>query len=434
MEGYHMEDVLRISWNVATFITDQKYQWEQPWVRQLADKCKILHQHVWTGMRIPLAFTTIYLDYLFGNPWLTLLSMVLTVLTDWIDGKVVLAKGQAGTRFGSIFDGVVDRICIISWFYYFGIYKLGIIQMELFGSLVFVETFSYILLGILEWGNFIKDDSNFYEHLNVGKIKFGVQVALGIVLWLAYSFFPQWLWWALIVNLILGISLILAIFAVGCKINREFMNFFPDFISAGNLICGIYSIILARSNPEYACTLIVMGAAFDFFDGMMARKLREFSSSIGKVIDSVSDWVTFGIAPGWLVYQLGVPVWIACLYFLATTSRLVYYSTRPGSEGVFDGFPSTAAAILIACLSFFYQGVYLAEFVVTMSVVEVLFYMNWYHFKKFSRIQPRKRKALLLSYGVGVVALGLPQSTFIFMLVYLVSFFKPVADQVFFRE
>ena len=429
-----MEKVIRISWNVATFVTDQKYQWEQPWVRQVADKCKILHQHIWTGMRVPLAFATIYLDYLFGNPWLTLLSMLLTVLTDWIDGKVVLAKGQVGTRFGSIFDGIVDRICMISWFYYFGIYKLGIIQPEFFWSLVFVETFSYILLGFLEWGNFIKDDSNFYEHLKIGKIKFGIQVALGIILWLAYSFSPEWFWWPLIVNLILGISLILAIFAVGCKIDKEFMKFFPDFISAGNLFSGIYSIILAKSNLKYACTLIVLGAAFDFFDGMMARKLRKVASSVGKIIDSVSDWVTFGIAPGYLVYQAGVSIWAVIFYWVATTSRLIYYSSRPGKEGVFDGFPSTAAAILIACLSFFYQGEYLTAFVICMGILEISFLFNWYHFKKFSKVSAKKRNGLLAVYGLGIIALGLPQSTFIFMLVYLALFFQPVADKIFFNE
>ena len=127
-----MEKLYGVLWNVTRFITDQNYQWKQGWVRKLAKKCSIIHENIWTGMRVQGMLLVIWADQLFRNSWLTLGLFIIFGLTDWIDGKVVLAKSEKGTKFGSVFDGVVDRIFIISLIYYFGIYKSGILNPKLF--------------------------------------------------------------------------------------------------------------------------------------------------------------------------------------------------------------------------------------------------------------------------------------------------------------
>lgn len=78
----------------------------------------------------------------------------------------------------------------------------------------------------------------------------------------------------------------------------------PNLFTASNLMCGIISIILALSGRlEWACYFIYFAAIFDFFDGFLARKLN-ISSEIGKQLDSLADMVTFGVAPGILVFVI----------------------------------------------------------------------------------------------------------------------------------
>ncbi|MGY8950692.1 MAG: CDP-alcohol phosphatidyltransferase family protein, partial [Flavobacteriales bacterium] len=78
----------------------------------------------------------------------------------------------------------------------------------------------------------------------------------------------------------------------------------PNLITLGNLTCGLLSILFAfEGNLALAGALIFYGAILDFFDGFAARLLK-VNSEIGKQLDSMADMVTFGVAPGILMYQL----------------------------------------------------------------------------------------------------------------------------------
>jgi len=81
----------------------------------------------------------------------------------------------------------------------------------------------------------------------------------------------------------------------------------PNSITCCNLICGCIAITFAiTGNLGMALLFIVLGAVFDFFDGMTARLLG-VSSPIGKELDSLADVVTFGVAPSMMVfYELQV--------------------------------------------------------------------------------------------------------------------------------
>ena len=69
-----------------------------------------------------------------------------------------------------------------------------------------------------------------------------------------------------------------------------------------NLICGMLSILFCFSGQlEFAVYAIFLGALFDFADGFVARKFN-LISDLGKQLDSLSDLVTFGIAPGFLMF------------------------------------------------------------------------------------------------------------------------------------
>jgi CDP-diacylglycerol--serine O-phosphatidyltransferase len=76
----------------------------------------------------------------------------------------------------------------------------------------------------------------------------------------------------------------------------------PNLITSSNFLCGILSIILAFSGRiEWSSLLLVIAMIFDFFDGFVARKLG-ISSPIGKDLDSLADLVSFGLAPGILMF------------------------------------------------------------------------------------------------------------------------------------
>ena len=77
----------------------------------------------------------------------------------------------------------------------------------------------------------------------------------------------------------------------------------PNGLTCCNLISGCISVSCSfEGEPLWAMAWIIMGAIFDFFDGMVARLLR-VSSPIGKELDSLADVVTFGVAPSVMVFM-----------------------------------------------------------------------------------------------------------------------------------
>jgi len=78
----------------------------------------------------------------------------------------------------------------------------------------------------------------------------------------------------------------------------------PNLFTAANLLSGILAILLVFAGRiDLAPFAIFAGAFFDFFDGMLARKLGE-SGDLGKQLDSLADMVTFGVAPGMIMLVL----------------------------------------------------------------------------------------------------------------------------------
>ena len=78
----------------------------------------------------------------------------------------------------------------------------------------------------------------------------------------------------------------------------------PNTLTCCNLVCGCMATGCAfYGQYQYAVLMIVCGAVFDFFDGMVARALG-VSSNIGKELDSLADIVTFGVAPSAILFYL----------------------------------------------------------------------------------------------------------------------------------
>ena len=139
----------------------------------------------------------------------------------------------------------------------------------------------------------------------------------------------------------------------------------PNTLTCCNLVSGCAATVFALGGqPGTALLFIVIGAVFDFFDGMSARLLG-VSSPIGKELDSLADCVTFGVAPATMVFfHLGVadyPAWLEPLravlpffaYVMAAFSalRLAKFNLDERQAMGFIGLPTPANALFWGSLT-----------------------------------------------------------------------------------
>lgn len=130
----------------------------------------------------------------------------------------------------------------------------------------------------------------------------------------------------------------------------------PSLLTTANLYCGFYAIMgIQKSNYTMAAVAIIIGMLFDSLDGKVAR-LTNSSSRFGVELDSLADLVTFGVAPGLLIYSwalngYGKIGWLAVFLFVACGAiRLARFNTQASGSAnkFFTGLAIPAAAGVIA--------------------------------------------------------------------------------------
>lgn len=118
-----------------------------------------------------------------------------------------------------------------------------------------------------------------------------------------------------------------------------------------------------HGNYKWAFLLIIIGAVFDFFDGMSARLLK-VSSPIGKELDSLADIVTFGVAPSAMIFHLfhavvypefmeplrGIMPYTAFLMAAFSALRLAKFNLDTRQTSSFIGVPTPANTLFWASL------------------------------------------------------------------------------------
>ena len=143
---------------------------------------------------------------------------------------------------------------------------------------------------------------------------------------------------------------------------RKGVYLFPSLFTAGNLICGFFSVI-STFNGDYvrATYFIILANVLDGLDGYAARLTRS-TSQFGVEFDSLADVVSFGVAPAILVYFWALIPWgtwgwlAACTFVVCGALRLSRFnvqSTAP-AKGYFVGLPIPAAAEMIASIVLMY--------------------------------------------------------------------------------
>lgn len=124
----------------------------------------------------------------------------------------------------------------------------------------------------------------------------------------------------------------------------------PNIITCCNLLSGAAAVFMAAEcYYKIAFFLILLGAFFDFFDGMSARLLH-VSSGIGKELDSLADDITFGLAPAMMLVNFIFPAlsWWALIGFVMaafSAVRLAKFNLDERQTTSFIGIPTPANAI-----------------------------------------------------------------------------------------
>ena len=139
-------------------------------------------------------------------------------------------------------------------------------------------------------------------------------------------------------------------------IRRRSIYLLPNLFTTGALFAGFYAIVQAMNGKfEFAAVAVFIAMVLDGLDGRVARMTRT-QSEFGAEYDSLSDMVSFGVAPSLLMYEwafreLGKVGWFAAFIYCAGTAlRLARFNTNHDTfdKRFFQGLPSPAAAALVA--------------------------------------------------------------------------------------
>lgn len=136
----------------------------------------------------------------------------------------------------------------------------------------------------------------------------------------------------------------------------------PNFITLLNLFCGSIAVIFAvNGNMKLTAIFVFLGIFFDFFDGLLARKLK-VEGELGLQLDSLADMVTSGLVPGLVMFYLFNLVnteasnlnnylpYFGLLITLASAYRLAKFNISTNQTNSFIGLPTPANALLILSL------------------------------------------------------------------------------------
>lgn len=209
----------------------------------------------------------------------------------------------------------------------------------------------------------------------------------------------------------------------------------PNTITCCNLISGCIATAHAfAGSPEMALLWIIIGATFDFFDGMSARLLH-VSSPIGKELDSLADDVTFGVAPATIVfsqlyvmqypsflepYRTIIP-YVAFIIAAFSALRLAKFNLDERQTTSFIGVPTPANALFWGSLIVFHPS-WLESYNWSIFIMFALILLTSYllvcemplfalKFKKWS-YKGNEIKYRFATYTVGILAASIIEDGF----------------------
>lgn len=191
---------------------------------------------------------------------------------------------------------------------------------------------------------------------------------------------------------------------------KHYMSY-ADLVSLGNASFGFLSIIMVLNGfLAVAAQFMLVAVIFDSLDGWVARRTKRVDEfGFGENIDSLSDVISFGVAPGMLLYSacasFSIPyinIVVALLILLCGILRLARFNviTGEGSDE-FVGLPIPSTALILG--SFYLSGIFRADLALVIMVVVSVLMVSTIAYPKF------KGTKIVLAGSVLIISTLLPQ-------------------------
>lgn len=227
--------------------------------------------------------------------------------------------------------------------------------------------------------------------------------------------------------------------------SKNSLAFLPNMITLFNFFSGFLSLLFASQGKFVpAAWLIFIAFIWDSLDGNVARMFNN-PTPLGKELDSLSDLVSFVVAPSFLIARFLIndfTPWMLLFIFVYLTCgalRLARFNLRPGGKNYFEGLPTPAAAlavvsVLLSCVkNGWMEKSFFGMVVVSMMVILGVLMVSTIHYPKFSAIPFKKWRSmvwlsivmLLAGFFLGQMELAFASIQFVFIFVspiYNISF------------
>ncbi|MBI4396404.1 MAG: CDP-diacylglycerol--serine O-phosphatidyltransferase [Elusimicrobia bacterium] len=231
---------------------------------------------------------------------------------------------------------------------------------------------------------------------------------------------------------------------------RQGIYLLPSLFTLGNMALGFFALVKTMTHEfGVAATAIIVAHVLDILDGRIAR-LTKTSSRFGVELDSLADWISFVIAPAFMMYEMVMkhnPLWgfpVALLFVICGALRLARFNLKAqmgeGKSAFFIGLPTPAAGGMLAIFALLYSILEAGRPVRTLKVImnqlpamydlipAVMFLLSllmvsevrYSTLKQINLLRPRTMRALVVTVLVLTMVYVYPQNAlFIFYLSYI---------------
>ncbi|UCE23637.1 MAG: CDP-diacylglycerol--serine O-phosphatidyltransferase [Candidatus Zixiibacteriota bacterium] len=203
----------------------------------------------------------------------------------------------------------------------------------------------------------------------------------------------------------------------------RYRGLFPGTFTMGNVVCGFLAILSAfEGNITVGCWFIILAGFLDALDGKIAR-LSGGASQFGVELDSLADFLSFGVAPATLVYaiklnSLGKWGWvISIVYIMAAAYRLARFNLLADTEEKKDflGLPVPGAAVTLVTFIIFsyylWDGLEYGEWLVSMIILFAFLMVSQVQYDSFpdNFDTPQNKTKLIIMVLAGIVVIFKPR-------------------------
>ncbi len=299
----------------------------------------LLHPNSICYWRTGFAFVGFILYFLSSYKSAAIFIFSFAAFLDGVDG-LVARECNLGSPWGEWLDPMCDKLTYLPPL--IGFAYTGILSTELVFALVGIE-----IMGQLIARQILILLKSSGAANNFGKIKAIICFGL-VILCVLMDANPDML---NIADSVLLACIILSSASVVFKFIPN--HLYADILSGLNFCCGIASLVLTHNNHfAWAICIIIIGQLFDLFDGRMA--LKHGGTKIGPYLDDIADFVSFGLAPAYVVVQKGGALswFIGIAFIIGVAFRLARFvmvdkSRTDLPDGIFNGLPSPAGALIV---------------------------------------------------------------------------------------